>query len=313
MTRSTWLNLGRVAFVALTGFFAWWTLRGRWGEVGSAIAATSPVGLLLALMLVVAGLVATGLVWLRILRSYGHRLPFGEGLAIFFVGQLGKYVPGSVWSIGVQAQLARAHDIPARATAGASLVFLGVHVTTAVVLGGGLAIAGTVDPRVPTWSVYVVLLAAVVGLLPAVVNRLGSLVSSARDPLRLRWVDLAAVLALMAAAWAAYSLALLGLVPDPDPSQLGALAAAFALSYAAGVVIVLAPAGLGAREGTFVLLLAPVTGVAVATGVALLARVVHSIADFALAAVTWLRTRRRGPSRRKLARAPSGPGDMMSQ
>jgi len=44
-----------------------------------------------------------------------------------------------------------------------------------------------------------------------------------------------------------------------------------------------APAGLGAREALFVVLLTPTTGVAVATSVALLSRVMHTVADFTLA------------------------------
>lgn len=300
----------------MTGCWAWWSMRGRWDEVGDALAETSAPGVIVAFVLVLGGLLATGIVWLRLLAAHGHRLPFGDGLSIFFLGQLGKYIPGSVWSIGVQAGLARAHGVPGRATAGASLVFLGVHVSTAVVLGGVLTLAGAVDPGVPTWMVYAALLAAAIGLLPAVVNWLGSLVSSPEGRLRLRWSDLAAALALMTAAWSAYSLALVGMLPDLDLSVTGPLAAAFALAYAAGVVVVLSPAGLGAREGTFVLLLAPVTGVAVATGVALLARVVHTVADFALAGLTFARARRgrgpRGLPRPKLARLGRTSGDMMS-
>ena len=55
-------------------------------------------------------------------------------------------------------------------------------------------------------------------------------------------------------------------------------------SYAVGVVVVVAPAGVGAREAVFVLLLTPLTSVAAATALALLARVVHTAADGLMAA-----------------------------
>ncbi|MFA6299418.1 MAG: hypothetical protein WC642_09635, partial [Nocardioides sp.] len=75
------------------------------------------------------------------------------------------------------------------------------------------------------------------------------------------------------------------LAPDLPWGDLMAFGAAFAAAYAVGVVVVLAPAGVGAREGVFVLLLTPVTGVAGATALALLARVVHTVADGLLAAI----------------------------
>ena len=74
------------------------------------------------------------------------------------------------------------------------------------------------------------------------------------------------------------------LSPGSSWRDVAALGGAFALAYAAGVVVVLAPAGVGAREGVFVLLLSPLLGVADATAVALLARVVHTAADGVMAA-----------------------------
>ena len=77
--------------------------------------------------------------------------------------------------------------------------------------------------------------------------------------------------------------------------DLVALGGAFALAYAVGVVIVFAPAGVGAREALFVVLVSPLTSVAAATALALLARVVHTAADGLMAAGWWWAARR-GPS-----------------
>ncbi len=71
-----------------------------------------------------------------------------------------------------------------------------------------------------------------------------------------------------------------------------ALGGAFALAYAVGVVVVLAPAGVGARDALLVLLLTPLLGVADATALALLARVVHTAADGTMAAGWWYAARR---------------------
>ena len=106
---------------------------------------------------------------------------------MFFVGQLGKYVPGSVWSIGAHAHLAARHGVPLRVTVGTSLMFLGLNLATAGLVVGvarrspargtpGCRLAGASARR---WS------RALVGLLPPVVNRLGRLSRPARRRLRL--------------------------------------------------------------------------------------------------------------------------------
>lgn len=280
----------RVVFLAAVAGCAWLGLRGRFDEVGDALADTSAAGVAAALLLVVLGLAATGLVWLRVMGCLGVALPPRVGLATFFVGQLGKYIPGSVWSIGAQAQMAGRHAVPARATVAAGLVFLGYHLVTGVVLGLGVVLLGGLDASWPGWVTVLGLLGAVAGLTPRVVEL--ATVRLARRQAVITRSDTCVVLGLMTLAWTAYSTALVLISPGAPWSDLAAYGAAFALAYAVGVVVVVAPAGVGAREAVFVLLLAPVTTVAAATALALLARVLHTAADGLVAALAWSAARR---------------------
>lgn len=275
----------RAAFLIAVGVFTWIGLRGRFGDVADAWSETSPLGVAGALVLVLAGLAATGLLWLRLMAAVGAPLPWRDGLATFFVGQLGKYIPGSVWSIGAQAQMAGRRSVPARATVAAGLLFLGYHVATAAALGSLVLLLGGLDSPWPRWVWLVALLVSTLGLVPLVVGQVAQRI--ARRHVVIGAVDTALALLLMGVAWSAYSLALVLLSPGLPWSDVAALGGAFAVAYAAGVVVVLAPAGLGAREGVFVLLLAPVTGVAEATALALLARVVHGGADGLMALGAW--------------------------
>jgi uncharacterized membrane protein YbhN (UPF0104 family) len=296
------LHLLRGAFLAAVVGFAWLSLRGRFDDVGAALRGTSPAGVAAALLLVLVGLASTGVLWLRLMASLDAALPTVDGSATFFLGQLGKYIPGSVWSIGAQAELARRRRVPARTTVAAGLLFLGYHVDTAVLLGALTTLTGRLESPWPQWVSWAALAAATIGLAPGVVRRAGTRVSG-RTP-QLGWADTASVVALMAVAWSAYAVALVLLAPGLPWHDVAAFAGAFATAYAVGVVIVFAPAGVGARETVFVLLLAPVTGVGAATALALLARVVHTLADVLMAAGWWSAARRDAVAIRRSAPAP---------
>ena len=274
-----WLFLVVVLAGALLAF------RGHGDEVVSAIGATSMSSVAGACALVLLGLGLTSVAWLALLRGFGHPLPPGVGRSVFFVGQLGKYVPGGVWSIGAHAHLARDHGVPVRVTASTSLTFLGLNLATAAGVVGVVATAGVdVGPLTPMTGALLGLV-SLVSLLPVVVNRLAGLVAGAR--LGLRWLDVLGLVALMALTWVSYAGAVVVLSPEPTWSVLPGAAAAFATAYAVGVAIVVAPAGVGAREVTLVALLSPMLGVGAAGAVAILVRVLHTGADLLLALVAW--------------------------
>ena len=275
----------RIVFVLLVIGFAWWGFAGRWAEIGHAAAATGAVRLCVAVVCAAGGLALTGVLWRSLLVRLGSPVPLRDAGAVFFVGQLGKYVPGSVWSFAVQAQLGRRHGVPARSSVTASALFLILHTFSGLVLGGLLVAGGvaSTDLDLVWWLLLVAGGAA--AMTPPVLRVLGR---------RLSGVDVAAPdllrsLVLMTVVWACYGASLWVLLPSTD---LLAAVAAFALAHAAGVLLVFAPAGLGAREAVLIALLAPAVGVPAAAAAALLARVAHSIGDFALAAAAAAWSRR---------------------
>jgi uncharacterized membrane protein YbhN (UPF0104 family) len=278
-----------VVFLAAVALFAWLGLRGRLDEVSEALRATSGRGVLGAVLLVCLGVLATSQVWLLVMRRLDAPLPRTGGLAVFFVGQLGKYLPGSVWAIGAQAALASPYRVPVRTTLTAGLVFLGYHVATAGVVAAASILGGALTPDWPRWVTVLGLAACLVGLLPGVVRALAE--RFAGRPAVVTASDTLAVLLWMTLAWSAYAAALVLLTATHDWSDLVALGGAFAASYAVGVVVVFAPAGLGARETVFVVLATPLLGLAPATALALLARVVHTVVDAAMAGGWWLAAR----------------------
>jgi uncharacterized membrane protein YbhN (UPF0104 family) len=287
---SRWLTAARIAFVVLALGFAWWGLRGQWPAILEAIAALPWWRLLAAQVLVVAGLLLTAGIWRTVVRGYGHDLPDRPARSIFFVGQLGKYIPGGVWSLGAQAAMATRYAVPPRVTVAVGLVFLGLHLLTAA------PVAVLVLPDLDAPPLAVALLGAGLLALAAspVVDRAGTWAAGA--PLRLGSAVRVRILLVMLVVWAAYGAASTLLVPPTGaptgPGTAALVTGAVAAAYLVGVLVVIAPAGVGAREATLGLLLAPTLGVPAAAAVALLSRLVHTVGDLALAGVAWWLARR---------------------
>lgn len=287
MTGRTWTLL-RVAFVVAAVAGAAWSWRASGGEVQQALGRLSAGQLLGAGAAVHIGLLLTGSVWRLALGGFGAGGPWREVVPPFFVAQLGKYIPGSVWSFAAQGALAARRGLPARVPATAAVLFLGVHVASGALLVGVLGWWADL----PRWLVLASLVVGVVGLAPVVHRLLGSRLAGTDC----RW-DLARSaggLLRMVPVWTAYAVALAVLAPARDAREVLTLGCAFALAHAAGAAFPLAPAGLGAREAVLVLLLAPVLGADVAGALALVARLLHTVADFAVAAGSWLVVRRPG-------------------
>ena len=294
--RARALDLARLGFVLNTIAFAWWGFQGRWGEIGAAMAQIGLLRLALALLGAVCGLALTGLLWQRLLAALGSPVRTADAARVFFVGQLGKYVPGSVWTFAAQAQLGRRHEVPARSSVSASALFLLVHVFSAVLLGGLLAALGFLDTDLWVGWWWLAVFAAIVALAPATLRTLGARIAGKGVAPQLTGSNVVGAVAAMGLVWVAYGFSLWWLLPDLELSLASAagVVAAFALAHAAGVLLIVAPAGLGAREGVLIALLVPMVGVPSAAAAALLARLVHALADFLIAgaAAAWARSAR---------------------
>ncbi|MCL8024958.1 hypothetical protein [Nocardioides bruguierae] len=301
----------RVLFVLAVLACAGVGLRGRWGDFVAALTGVRPLDLAGAAACVLVGLWLTAGTWLRLLRGFGHRLPPYEGPRVFFTGQLGKYIPGAVWSLGAHADLARPYGVGVRTAVATGLLFLVVNVATAGALAGALVTAGVPALPVPRWTGPIAVVLCLAALTPPVVDALGTRLARHGGRLGLGWGDMAVLCARMAATWLCYAGSVVALAPRPSLELLAVATGGFAAAYVVGVAVVVAPAGVGAREVALVALLAPHTGVGHATAIALVTRVLQTLGDFAAAAAAhgWAQARGRLAGRRSAPADRAGAAD----
>jgi uncharacterized membrane protein YbhN (UPF0104 family) len=60
----------------------------------------------------VLGMTSIGWGWRHVMRTLGADPPFGRTIAWYYVGELGKYVPGGVWPVLGRGELARRGGVP---------------------------------------------------------------------------------------------------------------------------------------------------------------------------------------------------------
>jgi uncharacterized membrane protein YbhN (UPF0104 family) len=193
--------------------------------------------------------------WRRLLADLGIRAPFWTLARPFLVSNLGRYLPaGKAWQMAIVALMATEQQLPSAILAGTSLLqgIVGVGIGAVVFFAAGSTTIG-----LPT--MWLVLPAAgLTGLLliPAIIRSFPRLqVTAKRVVPGVDAVTAATMWALVwtsATSWVLWGIALYGLASallTTPVASVAAYVAAWAGSFLAGLMAVVAPAGLGAREG----------------------------------------------------------------
>jgi hypothetical protein len=255
--RKLWLAI-QLVFAAAVIWFAARSLSGQWAEVGERlrglhvdwglISAASALMLLSYFILIEA--------WRELLAAWSARLSRVDAARVWLVSNLGKYVPGKVWSIIAMGAMARERGASAIAAGGSSVVMQVMSVIT------GLAVAAVfgATSRGMMWGAAagIVLLVLAVLTAPVVMPRAlaalgvitGRSLGTPIVPRQAVWV--AAVTTTV--AWLItglafrYFCAALGVAVQ----GIGPFIAVYAASYVAGFVALFAPGGIGVREGALV-------------------------------------------------------------
>ena len=275
-------------------------LASQWSDVRASFELLSIGGVGLAALASVISVLFSFQAWRVTLASLGSPVPARPASRIFFVGQLGKYVPGSVWAIVGQMELGKAAGVRRERVATAGLLVLAISVTVALGLGA-LAVPAMVEAGGAGYALLVVLIVpmAVVlhpRVLGPLLDRLFRLLR--RPPLEQRPSGRAI---LQVAALSVVSNGLLGVQAWALAADVGAsgwrvlplAVGGFSLAAAAGLLAIPVPAGAGVRELVLVLSLSPVLDVGGATLVALLSRALLTVTDLATAAAATVGRSRR--------------------
>jgi len=278
------LPKGRLAVVAqwviaaaVIGFAAR-ALARQWSDVAPALRGLDPDWRRIGAsgVIVLATYVLLIEAWRATLSVWSESLSFGTAARIWFVSNLGKYVPGKVWQIAAMGTMAQKAGVSGAAAIGSSLI-----VNLVSIIAGFAVIAGTSAGKVaeavgardsglaPHTAETVVVAIAIAGgvallLAPVAVPRLAVLAGRVTGrpvpipsvPARAIWITAGAT----AAAWVLYGIAFSLFARGVSPRATGnapSYIAVYTGSYLAGYLALFAPGGIGVREGVLVLAMPP--------------------------------------------------------
>jgi hypothetical protein len=196
--------------------------------------------------------------WRTLVRAWGGRLGFVDAARIWAVSNLGRYVPGKLWSIGAMAVLAERAGVSPLVATGSAVVGTVVNLSASlavVFLAGGDA-ARALFPQLGGWTGALPVL-GILGLvltplaMPTLIRAAARLTKRTLPPARVPLRALTVVVGANVASWVGYGLAFRWLAASLTSVSGGnhlAYVAVFAGSYLAGYLALVVPGGLLVRE-----------------------------------------------------------------
>jgi uncharacterized membrane protein YbhN (UPF0104 family) len=308
-------RLLQIALVTLITLFVVLSLMSSWSKLATYDWRLN-WGLLALAFLFFAGQELTfAFIWRAILRRMGHTIAPLAAQRMYLGSEMARYVPGNVWHVLTRVLWVERYGVPMAKGFASMVMELATKIASAaLVFAVSLlwwqdtrALAGSV-PRPALIGVAVVgVPLLLLGLHPQVLrwalNKGLRLLKRDEIELGLRYRDVLAVTGYWAASWlvagVGFYLLIRAVVPAPlPPVAIVVAAGVYALAWDIGFLSFVTPSGIGFREAALVALLlasgliaAGPASVGVATVIALLARLLTTLAELACIGGAQLATR----------------------
>lgn len=280
--RRLWLGL-QVLLAGVVVWTVWTTIAKNWTEFRalSVSVTLSPGWLALSVLAILLSYAFSVEAWRRILAGWNQHVPFLRATRIWLVANLGRYVPGKVWSVAGLIVLAQRAGVAPWAAGASAVAIQAVAVGTAVALVAA-ATPGAASPLGLAAAALVAVATIAVLAWDRAVNLVARLIGGGTrlQPLPVTAVAWSSGLGVL--AWLAHGVAFwmlargLGL---PGSLSIVKAAGVFPLGYIVGLLALFAPGGLGVREVVLIGLLAPGLGWGGAVSLSIASRIMLTVME----------------------------------
>jgi uncharacterized membrane protein YbhN (UPF0104 family) len=291
-------RLGTIVFAILAVVFIVYLVASHWSALLEALAHADPLLVVACVLLAGAGTFCYMLSWRAVVSGLGIRLGLRDASGVFFVSQLGKYIPGAIWPILAAGQLGGRVGVPAFTASLSTTVALFVNFAVAATFAIGAVLFVPGDVAQYSGVIIAAVVVALFLLTPPVLRRLIALVMRVIRPKavppHLTTKSVGAMVGWSVLSWLFFGSHIWVLViafgGDPWTTILPSVSG-YALAWAIGFLIVIAPAGAGVREAIMVLLFGSILSAGTTVGLVVVSRLALVLVDLSLVLVGL---RRRG-------------------
>jgi hypothetical protein len=237
----------------------------HWDDVREHLADISKINFMIAAVLFAIFLFAfRALVWRRILKRLGYRLPVAPATRIWSSSELARYLPGVIWQVAGRVYLVKPYGVPGSVCAASQVLELVIFLMANLLLGFGCLVVFGLRHLTGPARVWMFALAVVIPLLAlllhprifyGLMNRV--LARLKKPPLiqQLAGSELTRLLIWNILGLVLQSVAVFLIVADPLKlhwDKFYVVTGAYCLAWCAGFLAVLNPGGLGVREAVFI-------------------------------------------------------------
>jgi uncharacterized membrane protein YbhN (UPF0104 family) len=204
------------------------------------------------------------LVWRRLLKNFGHKLPVWASTRIWITSELARYLPGAIWQVVGRVYLAKPYGVRGSVISTSQVMELALYLLANLMVAiGAMAFLGykALDGYTRGWVIVGAVLVPLLSLAlhPKVFYPLADRVLARlkKPPIqkRMRWKSLIDLL-----LWNGLGLLVQGLAVyfvvsellDLKLAKWWVVAGAYCLAWCAGFLAFWAPGGLGVREAVFI-------------------------------------------------------------
>lgn len=204
------------------------------------------------------------LVWRRLLKNFGHKLPIWPITRVWSTSELARYLPGAVWQVVGRVYLIKPYGVRGSVCSTSQIMELALYLLANLIVAlGALTFLGwkSFEGSARMWMIVAAILVPLLSLLlhPKVFYAIADrvLVSLRKPPIRkrMRWKSLIDLL-----LWNVLGLTVQGLAIYLVVAELLQLpiakwwvvTGAYCLAWCAGFLAFWAPGGLGVREAVFI-------------------------------------------------------------
>ena len=269
-----------IIFLLIISYFIGRVLYREWDKISGYNWSPDVILLVFSVLTLYLVYILGGYGWILIIRMLGVRVNFSKGISIYLLSLFGRYIPGGVWTLLGRVYLCRMEGIP-DSRVGISTILEQAYpiVSAGFVFAASLLFWKDVNHITKLFPILIIIPLFIVFIHPKfflkIINPVISRLGKTPINISLSFNNMLLLVCYYSLTWMVTGTAFYIFIYSFYPlgfSYIPVLSGIYAISFVAGYVTFLTPAGLGVREGSMVILLSLIMPTPIAIGIALLSR-----------------------------------------